>query len=110
MVTPAPTCFCTVWKFCRSADSETSAHVGRVATRLTISAVVATLAIIAGGAGVPTLRRGYAREHHLETDVSAHVRKAASAVKPKGRGGFPLRAPLHDHLSTIISLRGRNSP
>src|SRR5712671_6329029 len=41
-VTPAPACFSTVRKFCRKVMSETSAHVGRVATRLRISAVVAT--------------------------------------------------------------------
>jgi len=43
-------------------DKETSAQVGRVATRLRISAVVATFAIIAGVVGEPRLRRGYSRE------------------------------------------------
>src|SRR5579864_9523159 len=61
MVTLAPTCFCTVRKFCRKVVSDTSAHVGRVAARLRISAVVATLAIIAGAPRAPRLRWGYSR-------------------------------------------------
>jgi len=50
-----------VRKFWRRVASETSAQVGRVATRLRISAVVATSAIIAGAERTPELRRGYAR-------------------------------------------------
>src|ERR1700732_4442787 len=57
----APTCFCTVRKFCRNVLKETSAQVGRVATRLRISAVLATFAIIAAAARTPRLRRGYSR-------------------------------------------------
>src|SRR5258708_10922579 len=41
-VTPAPACFSTVRKFCRKVASDLSAQVGRVGTRLRISAVVAT--------------------------------------------------------------------
>src|SRR5579864_4796520 len=68
MVTLAPTCFCTVRKFCRKVVSDTSAHVGRVAARLRISAVVATLAIIAGAPRAPRLRWGYSR-HRLHKQV-----------------------------------------
>ena len=50
--------------------SETSAQVGRVATRLRVSAVVATVAIIAGAAEVATLRRGYSRPNGVSIDVS----------------------------------------
>jgi len=42
---------------------ETSAQVGRVATRLRISAVVATFAIITGAVRTPRLRRGYSRDN-----------------------------------------------
>src|SRR5208282_1877184 len=41
-VTLAPACFTTVRKFCRRVTRETSAQVGRVATRLMISTVLAT--------------------------------------------------------------------
>jgi hypothetical protein len=64
-VTFAPTCLCTVRKFCRNVVNETSAQVGRVATRLSISAVVATFAIIAGVARAPTLRWGYSRVNDM---------------------------------------------
>ena len=40
------------------AARETSAQVGRVAARLRISAVVATLAIIAGASGDPEVTHG----------------------------------------------------
>jgi hypothetical protein len=48
-------------KFSRNAASDTSAQVGRVATRLRVSAVVATFVIIAAVAGVSRLRPGYSR-------------------------------------------------
>lgn len=56
--------------------SETSAHVGRVAARLTISAVVATLAIIAGAAEVLRLRRDYSCQHKqwLAGFIGSHLR------------------------------------
>jgi len=50
-----------VRKFWRRVASETSAQVGRVATRLRISAVVATSAIIAGAERTTRLRWGYSR-------------------------------------------------
>jgi hypothetical protein len=50
-----------VRKFWHNVVKETSAQVGRVATRLRISAVLATFAIIAGAAGRLTLRWDYSR-------------------------------------------------
>src|SRR5580704_4017964 len=61
MVTLAPTCFCTVRKFCRRVVSDTSAQVGRVAVRLRISAVVATFSNITGADKATRLRPGYSR-------------------------------------------------
>src|SRR5262249_52226065 len=61
-VTAGPTCFCTVRKFWRRVARDTSAQVGRVAARLRISAVLATLAIIAGVPRTPRLRWGYSRD------------------------------------------------
>src|SRR6267154_2934242 len=57
-VTPAPACFNTVRKFCRKVMSETSAHVGRVATRLMISAVVATGLDYSGSRAWPQVTLG----------------------------------------------------
>lgn len=44
MVTSRPTCCWTIWKFCRKAESDTSAQVGRVADRALCCAVIVTVA------------------------------------------------------------------
>src|SRR5205807_2299023 len=72
----------------RSVTRETSAHVGRVATRFRISAVVATVAIIAGAVPVTTLRWGYSRlidslertlwrlfKRKVDRDLSLHLNR-----------------------------------
>src|ERR1700688_4352264 len=84
----APTCFRTARKFCRSVLRETSAQVGRVATRLRISAVLATFAIIAAAACAPHVTLGLVPIQDV-APVSRRLSRAPLALVPVDEHSSP---------------------
>src|SRR5208337_839520 len=109
MATFFPMCCCTVRKFCRKAPSETSAQVGRVATRLA-SSMVATWFDYSGHARGPQVTGVLGRVrggcwHQAANCASAPRKRLSSRQREVDRDlGFDFHGFVVQYVRAIAPL------
>src|ERR1700723_2762497 len=103
-VTSGPAFFTTVRKFCCNVVRETSAHVGRVATRLGISMVVATEVDYSGSGARPQVTLGLLPSDVLPSPAQISRRSVSSQREVHGDLSFYFDGLIVQNVRPVVPL------